>query len=140
MKMYPKRLVFKKYHKVNKNYFSLLEQKVFFPTEGRFAIQSIEPGKLTFKQIEACRRTLRRGFGKFVKLWIRLFTSRPVTAKPLASRMGKGKGVFSYWMTPIRSGQILFEVVAVSEEYAFFILKKAATKLPIKVNIIKLKY
>ena len=68
MKMYPKRLVFKKYHKVNKNYFSLLEQKVFFPTEGRFAIQSIEPGKLTFKQIEACRRTLRRGFGKFVKL------------------------------------------------------------------------
>lgn len=43
-------------------------------------------------------------------------------------------------MAPVRSGQILFEVVAVSEEHAFFVLGKAATKLPLKVNIIKLKY
>ena len=141
MKQYPKNLAYKKYHKVNSNFFNLINQKQFFPMDGSFAIQSLQAGKLTFKQIESCRRTLRRGFGKSVKLWIRPFTSRPVTSKSIASRMGKGKGAISHWMAPVRKGQILFEVLYnSSSERAFMVLNKASTKLPIKVKIQKLKY
>jgi len=140
MKQYPKNLTYKKYHKVNNSFLSLIDQKQFFPMDGSFAIQSAEAGKLTFKQIESCRRTLRRGLGKGVKLWIRLFTSRPVTSKSIASRMGKGKGSISYWMAPVRKGQILFEVLCNSQERAFLVLNKASTKLPIKVKLLKLKY
>jgi len=68
MKQYPKNLIYKKYHKVNRNFFDLINQKQFFSMDGSFAIQSLQPGKLTFKQIESCRRTLRRGLGKRVKL------------------------------------------------------------------------
>lgn len=68
MKMFPSNLKFKKYHKANKVFFSLFERKVFFPLDGEFAIQASEAGKLTFKQIEACRRTIRRGLGKLGQL------------------------------------------------------------------------
>lgn len=68
MKMYPSNLKFKKYHKANINFLSMIEQKVFFPLDGEYAIQAFESGKLTFKQIEACRRTLRRGLGKLGQL------------------------------------------------------------------------
>lgn len=64
MKAFPSNLKFKKYHKANKSFLQLVEQKVFFPQSGEYAIQALESGKLTFKQIEACRRTLRRGITK----------------------------------------------------------------------------
>lgn len=91
MKQYPNNLKYKKYHKTNYSFSYLLEKKVFFPIYGEFAIQAIESGKITFKQIEACRRTLRRGLKKKGQLWIRCFTNVPVTQKPIASRMGKVK-------------------------------------------------
>lgn len=91
MKQYPKNLKYKKYHKVNFSYSKLLDKKNFFPINGEYGIQAMESGKLTFKQIEACRRTLRRGLKKKSLLWIKCFTSRPATQKPIASRMGKVK-------------------------------------------------
>jgi large subunit ribosomal protein L16 len=96
MKQFPSNLKFKKYHKVNYSFSYLIEKKVFFPIYGEYAIQSVDSGKLTFKQIESCRRTLRRGLKKKSKLWIRCFTNAPVTQKPIASRMGKGKGNISH--------------------------------------------
>jgi ribosomal protein L16/L10AE len=41
---------------------------MFFSIDGQYAIQAIEPGKLTFKQIESCRRTLRRTLGKSAQI------------------------------------------------------------------------
>lgn len=64
MKQYPSNLKFKKYHKVNYSFSYLLEKKRFFPIYGEYAIQAVDFGKLTFKQIESCRRTLRRGLKK----------------------------------------------------------------------------
>lgn len=46
----------------------LSEQKMFFALDGQYAIQALESGKLTFKQIESCRRTLRRTLGKTAKI------------------------------------------------------------------------
>ncbi len=40
---------------------------MFVALNGQYAIQALEPGKLTFKQIESCRRTLRRTLGKLLR-------------------------------------------------------------------------
>jgi len=64
MKQQPSRLKFRKNHKVSFSFFSLKDHKCFFPIFGKFALKSLEAGKLTFKQIEACRRTIKRGLKK----------------------------------------------------------------------------
>jgi ribosomal protein L16/L10AE len=64
MKQFPNNLKFKKYHKINKFYRIVTEKKVFFPLDGEYGLQCLESGKLKFKQIEACRRTIKRGLLK----------------------------------------------------------------------------
>ena len=105
MKQYPGYLKYKKYHRVNYFYNYALQQKIFYPLNGELAIQSIESGKLNFKQIESCRRTLKRGLKKLGYMWIKLFTNVPIYKKSLASRMGKGKGNLSHWVAPSKKVQ-----------------------------------
>jgi len=96
MKEFPSNIIYKKRHKINYSYINLLEKKNFFISYGQFALQSLNPSKLTFKQIESCRVTLRRGLKKYGFIFLRIFTGIPVTKKPSASRMGKGKGNLSH--------------------------------------------
>jgi ribosomal protein L16/L10AE len=49
-----------------------------------------------FKQLESCRKVLRRGLGKSAQIYFFIFTSIPVSKKPVASRMGKGKGSVAF--------------------------------------------
>ncbi len=140
MKQNPNNLKFKKYHKINFFYSISIEKKLFYPSDGEYALQSLEYGKMKFKQIEACRRTIKRGLNKLGKLWIKIFTNVQVSKKALASRMGKGKGNLSHWIALIKKGQILFEISGVNKETAFLILKKSKSKLPIKTKIAKIIY
>jgi large subunit ribosomal protein L16 len=64
---------------------------MFISMESEYAIQALEPGKLTYKQIESCRRALRRSLGKASKINFKIFTSFPVSKKAVASRMGRVK-------------------------------------------------
>ncbi len=41
---------------------------------------------------------------------MRIEATVPVTRKPLGLRMGKGKGAIDFYATPVRPGQILFEL------------------------------
>lgn len=68
MKQFPNNLKYKKYHKINFSFSYLLERKKFYPFYGYFALKALESGKLTFKQIEACRKTLKRGLRKIGKI------------------------------------------------------------------------
>jgi ribosomal protein L16/L10AE len=68
MKQFPNNLKFKKYHKINKFFFTCLEKKIFYPINGNYSLQCLEKGKITFKQIEAARRTIKRGLTKTGKL------------------------------------------------------------------------
>lgn len=140
MKQFPNNLKFKKYHKINKFYKFVTEKKIFFPLDGQYGLQSLESGKVRFKQIEACRRTIKRGLMKKDNLWIKIFTDIPVTKKASSSRMGKGKGSISHWVSAVSRGQILFEISISKLDKAIFILKKAKTKLPIKTKFIKIIY
>lgn len=96
MKQRPNNIKFKKYHKVSKSFLYLKNQKTIVPFFGNWALKSLDAGKLTYKQIEAGRRSIRRNSSKEGTLWIKAFPYIPVSKKSLGIRMGKGKGMISY--------------------------------------------
>ena len=103
---------------------------------GEFALQALEPGWFTSRQIEAMRRTVVRHMRRRGKYWIRIFPDKPVTAKPAETRMGKGKGSVDHWVAVVKPGRIMFEVGGVPEDMAREALRLAAYKLPIRSQVI----
>jgi large subunit ribosomal protein L16 len=92
MKQNPSKLKFKKNHRPSSSNLYLAQQKTFYPLKGTLALKSIENGKLTYNQIEACRKSIRRVLQKRGNIFLRVFTDISLTKKPVATRMGKGKG------------------------------------------------
>ena len=70
------------------------------------------------------------------KVWIRIFPDKPVSKKPLETRMGKGKGAPEFWVAVVKPGRILFEVSGVSKDLANEALRTCAYKLPIKTKVV----
>lgn len=140
MKQYPSKLKYKKNHKIKSSFMKIKDHKTFFIIRGRFGIKAKESGKLTFQQIEACRKSIRRDLRKKGKILLRTFTYASVTKKALASRMGKGKGTHSHWMCPIKAGQLLCEVEGVVMKKGLSSLKRGSYKLPMKTKIVKNVY
>lgn len=103
---------------------------------GSFALKSLEAGMLTSRQIEAARIALTRHMKREGKVWIRIFPDKPITAKPLEVRMGKGKGALDHYVAVIRPGRILFELDGVPFEVAKEALRLAAQKLPVATKTI----
>jgi large subunit ribosomal protein L16 len=103
---------------------------------GTFGLKALEPGWITSRQIEAARVALTRRMKRDGKVWIRIFPDKPVSKKPLETRMGKGKGAPEFWVAVIKPGRIMFEVGGVTGELAHEALKLASYKLPIKVKVV----
>ncbi|RMF13241.1 MAG: 50S ribosomal protein L16 [Candidatus Dadabacteria bacterium] len=103
---------------------------------GRYALQSLEHGQLTSRQIEAGRIAINRHIKRGGKVWIRVFPDKPITKKPLETRMGKGKGNLEYWVAPIRRGRIIFELDGVPESLAREAMRLAAHKMPVKTRFL----
>ena len=107
---------------------------------GSFGLTALAPARLTSRQIEAVRRTLRRKMRAVEssggKIWIRIFPHKPVTAKPQEVRMGKGKGALSYWASCVKPGKVLFEISLSDTVLAHKVLKSASLRLPIPTRII----
>ncbi len=103
---------------------------------GEYGMQAQEPGWLTSRQIEAARVAMTRHIKRGGKVWIRIFPSKPVTAKPAETRMGKGKGSPEGWVAVIKPGRVLFELGGVSKELAKEAFWLAAQKLPIKTKFV----
>ncbi len=103
---------------------------------GSFGLKSQEAGMLTSRQIEAARIALTRYMKREGKVWIRIFPDKPITAKPLEVRMGKGKGALDHYVAVIRPGRILFELDGVPFEVAKEALRLAAQKLPVATKTI----
>ncbi len=104
---------------------------------GDYGLQALEACWLTSRQIEAGRIAITRYIKKGGKLWIRVFPWKPVTKKPLESRMGKGKGDPEIWVDVIKPGRIIFELGGVPEEVAREAFRLASHKLPIKTRFVK---
>jgi len=93
--------------------------------------------RLSSNQLEAARRSLTRAAGKSAKIWIRVFPDRPRTQKAAEVGMGSGKGDVSGYVFDVRPGRIIFEVDGAPQQIAREALRKAGTKLPVKVRIVE---
>ena len=105
-------------------------------TDGEFGLQSLELGLITSNQIEAARVAMTRYCKRFGKVWIKIFPDKPVTKKPLETRMGKGKGAPEFWVAVVKPGRVMFELGGVPEETAREALRLAAMKLPVKCKFV----
>ena len=103
---------------------------------GEFALQALEPGRISSRQIEAARVALTRRVKRGGKIWIRIFPDKPITKKPAETRMGKGKGSPEFHVAVVRPGRILFEIEGVTPELAREAMELARHKLPIKTRFI----
>ena len=126
-----------KYRKQQKGSERGLSKGGCFLDFGDFGMQALGRGRLTHRQIEACRIAINRHFQRKGKVWIRVFPDTPVTKKPAETRMGKGKGGVDHWVAVVRPGRILFEVEGVTREAAQIALRLAAAKLPIKTRFVE---
>ena len=106
-------------------------------TFGEYGLQALEPAWITNRQIEAARVAMTRYMRRGGKVWIKIFPSKPVTAKPLEVRMGSGKGSPEHWVAVVKPGKILFEIAGVREEVAREAMRLASHKLPIKTRFVK---
>jgi large subunit ribosomal protein L16 len=98
---------------------------------GDFAMQAVEPGRVTARQIEAARMAITRHVKRLGKLWIRIFPDRPVTKKPLEVRMGGGKGAVEEWAARVQPGRVMYELAGVDEPTAREAFRLAGHKLPV---------
>ncbi|MEW5693799.1 MAG: 50S ribosomal protein L16 [Candidatus Hydrogenedentota bacterium] len=103
---------------------------------GDYGLKAIEANWVTNKQIEAARVAIMRHIKQIGKLWIKIFPDKPITKKPLETRMGKGKGNVEGWVCVVKPGRILFELAGLPKESAIEALRIASYKLPIKTRII----
>ncbi len=104
---------------------------------GEYGLQAISSGRITARQIEAARRSITRYIKRIGKVWIRIFPDKPITKKPIESRMGKGKGPVEFWAFNVKPGKILYELEGVSEEIAREAFRLAGSKLSIKVHFVR---
>ena len=104
---------------------------------GEFGLQSTSRGQITARQIEAARRAITRYLKREGKIFIRVFPDKPITKKPLAVRMGRGKAGVEYWAMNIQPGKILYEVQGVSRERACQALTKGSAKLQLVTKIVE---
>ena len=103
---------------------------------GQFGLNTLEPGWITDRQIEAARIAMTRHIKRGGKIWIRMFPDKPVTKKPAETRMGKGKGAPEYWVAVVKPGRILYEIEGVAEDVAREAMRLAAQKLPLKTKFV----
>lgn len=104
---------------------------------GEYGLQALEPAWITNRQIEAARIAMTRYIKRGGKVWIKIFPSKPVTAKPAETRMGAGKGSPEKWVAVVKPGRVMFELAGVPEETAREAMRLAMHKLPIKCKFVK---
>jgi large subunit ribosomal protein L16 len=103
---------------------------------GEFGLQALEPGWMTARQIEAARIAITRHIKRSGKVWIRVFPDKPITKKPLETRMGKGKGPPEAWVAVVKPGRVLYELEGVAYDLAEAGMRLASHKLPFKTRFI----
>ena len=129
----PKQVKYRKTHKGRRRGRAQTGNTVVF---GDFALQALESAWITNRQIEAARRAITHHIRRGGKVWIRIFSDKPVTRKPAETRMGSGKGAPDHWVAVVKPGRILFEMAGVDEEMARGAMRLASYKLPIGTKFV----
>ncbi len=130
----PKRTKFRRPHRVSYEGKAKGAKTIDF---GQYGLMALEGTWITQNQIEASRIAMTRYMNREGKVWIRIFPHIGFTRKPLATRMGGGKGSPEGYVAVVKKGTVMFEIAGVSEEIAREAMRLAANKLPIKTKFVK---
>lgn len=133
MAMIPKRVKHRKAHRGRVRGCATRGNTVSF---GDYGLQSLEPAWISGQQLEAGRVAATHYLHREGRVYIRVFPDKPISAKPLETRMGKGKGEPVKWVAVIKPGTILFEVSGADEETAKGALRRVANKMPVRCRLI----
>jgi large subunit ribosomal protein L16 len=130
----PKRIKWRRSHRGRRRGTAQAGNQVSF---GEFGLQALDNAWITARQIEAARRAITHEMKRGGKVWIRIFPDKPVSKKPLETRMGSGKGPPEFWVSVVRRGRMMFEIAGVKEEVAREAMRLAAHKLPIETRFVR---
>jgi len=103
---------------------------------GDYGLQSLEPHWVSGKQLEAGRIAAQHFLRRQGKLYIRVFPDKPISKKPLETRMGTGKADVEYWAARVKPGTVLFEIAGVPQELAKQALARIAHKMPVRCRFV----
>ncbi len=137
MAMMPKRV---KYRKSQRGTLKGTASRSNFVAFGEYGLQALDNSWITARQIEAGRVAATHFLHREGKVYIRIFPAKPVSGKPLETRMGKGKGEPAFWVARVRAGQICFEIGGVSEDVAKQALARVSYKMPIGCRFVKRRH
>ncbi len=106
----------------------------------RVVVKSIKYGYVSSSSIEAFRKVIaphfRKKKSKIYKFSIKCYPYLPLTKKPAEVRMGGGKGTkVRDFFSPVRPGQILFDVVIKNPGQTKKLFLYAARKLAVPVKV-----
>ncbi len=132
----PKKVKWRKTQRGRMNGMATRCNKISF---GEFGLQSMQPGWIDNRQIEAARRAMTRFIKRGGKVWIRIFPDKPITKHPAESRMGKGKGAPEGWIAVVRPGTVMFEMAGVKEDVAREAMRLAAQKLSVQTRFLEIE-
>lgn len=137
MAMMPKRVKWRKSQRGKIRGVASRGNKLSF---GEYGIQCLGNGWVTGRQIEAGRVAATHYLRREGKVYVRVFPHKPVSAKPLETRMGKGKADPDYWVACVRAGTILIELAGVEEDVARNALMRVAHKMPYPCRFVKRRH
>jgi large subunit ribosomal protein L16 len=107
---------------------------------GDFGLQSLESAWVTARQIEAGRVACMHFLRREGRVFIRIFPHKPISGKPLETRMGKGKGEPEYWCAIVKAGTVMFEITGVDEPTAKKALARVAHKMTVRTRFVSRKH
>jgi len=133
MPMIPKRV---KYRKEFRRVRSRKATKGNYVAFGEYGLQSLESSWVAMRTLEAGRVAAQHFLKREGKLFIRVFPDKPISKKPLETRMGTGKAEVEYWAARVKAGTMLFEIAGVDEATAKKALVRVAMKMPVKTRLV----
>jgi large subunit ribosomal protein L16 len=137
MAMMPKRV---KYRKSQRGRMKGNASRGNFVAFGEYGLQALESSWITARSIEAGRVAATHFLHREGKVYLRIFPHKPVSAKPLETRMGKGKGETEFWVARVRPGTVMFEIGGVSENVAKQAMVRVAHKMPIRCRFVRRRH
>ena len=103
---------------------------------GEYGLQSLGTHWVSARQIEAGRIAAQHFLRRQDKIVIRVFPDKPISKKPLETRMGKGKADTDFWAARVKPGTILFEISGVPEDMAKQAMARIAHKMPVRCRFV----
>ena len=103
---------------------------------GEYGLQALEMHWVSARQIEAGRIAAQHFLRRQGKVFIRVFPDKPISKKPLETRMGKGKADTDFWAARVKPGTILYEIAGVEENIAKQAMARVAQKMPIRCRFV----